>query len=1143
MPNTEKVREKFLGKLWELFRLDEPDLDFGFYRIMHTKAQEVRDFIETDLLAYISEAIEELQVCDKEQLERELTNALNTAKKYGISNPEETEPVKEIGAKLESVSDRTNTEAEVYDHLYRFFERYYEGGDFLSRRYFTRETPGRASPFAIPYSGEEVKLHWANADQFYVKSSENFSNFSFDLLRAPDLKTASGGLSDLEAQFETMRVQFRVVDAIEGEHGNIKVSDDQYRFFKISSENPVEITTEGELILNFEYQPLQTKKLTKDRIQVDLNLESVSTVFNYLEQNCTIAPRGSNRVQTYIHLLQTRLSTNEKDNRTLLSKYIDRFTKRQTTDFFIHKDLYGFLSRELDFYLKNEVLNLDGVQDAEPGFIESQFVKVKLIRKIATQLVKFLAQIENFQKKLWLKKKFVVETNYCVTLDRVPEELYHQIIGNEAQIAEWVQHFAISDLDLDLSSPAFTNPLTLDFLAANQGLVLDTKFFGENFKERLLASLEDFDEQCDGILVYSENFQALSLLQNTYRNRVKCIYIDPPYNTNEETFLYKNKYRHSSWLSMISDRVVLSRALQTKDGAFIVSIDDEELYRLKELLSAVMGPAAYIATIVVQSKPSGRSSHSFYATSHEYCLVYASDPEFLEIVDQPLSEEQKKVYRYGEGEEAYQYLLFRRSGGFSTPAERPNSEYALFYDTSANRIVGVGGARVKPYPDVYECEDALFLDDDGNTVLLQRDEFEKFTNLERILPIDSKCRRRVWRWSDRKNVIDAAYKGDLIVKKSGTKLRVLLKERIKSGRKPRTVWYEPKYDAGSHGTGRVAQILGERGMFSYPKSIHATQDIVHSILGNDADAICLDYFAGSGTTGQAIVNLNRIDDGRRKYVLVESESYLEDVLKPILMKVVYAETWKDGKPVVRDVNASHCLKYFRLESYEDTLKNLDFDSNRTEVLKQETGSPLYQDYMLKYWLDVESRGSKSLLNVASFADPMSYTLLIKKPSSNEYETKHVDLIETFNYLIGIRVRCISSTQSFAASFGETTDPELPNDQVKKTVIETLVPDAEGLWWFRTVEGWVPKNLNLPNKGEKDHILIIWRQLTDNLERDNLVLNEWFNRFREDESSFDFDRIYVNGSSALMTIRRATDRWEICSLEEKFMKCMWQDNTE
>ena len=150
------------------------------------------------------------------------------------------------------MSDRTNVEAEVYDHLYRFFERYYEGGDFLSRRYYTRETQGRASPYAIPYDGEEVKLHWANADQFYIKSSELFSNFTFDLMQAPDLKNVSGSVNDLEEQYETMRVQFRVVDATEGEHGDIKVSDDQHRYFKICCENPVEITEQDDLLVNFE---------------------------------------------------------------------------------------------------------------------------------------------------------------------------------------------------------------------------------------------------------------------------------------------------------------------------------------------------------------------------------------------------------------------------------------------------------------------------------------------------------------------------------------------------------------------------------------------------------------------------------------------------------------------------------------------------------------------------------------------------------------------------------------------------------------------------------------------------------------------------------------------------------------------------
>ena len=177
MPTVEQLRNRLSRKLEELFQLDQPDLDFGFYRIMHAKAQEVQDFIGDDLLRIVADAFGEIDEVRKAELWAAYENAIQTAKNYSALYPEETEPVKKAKAELDAIKDTGSSEADVYDHLYRFFERYYDNGDFISRRYYTRETPSRAAPFAVPYNGEEVKLHWANADQYYIKSTEYFSNF------------------------------------------------------------------------------------------------------------------------------------------------------------------------------------------------------------------------------------------------------------------------------------------------------------------------------------------------------------------------------------------------------------------------------------------------------------------------------------------------------------------------------------------------------------------------------------------------------------------------------------------------------------------------------------------------------------------------------------------------------------------------------------------------------------------------------------------------------------------------------------------------------------------------------------------------------------------------------------------------------
>ena len=189
MPSVDKLRSRLLRKLEELFQLDQPDLDFGFYRIMHAKSQEVQDFISEDLLKIVADAFGEISEERRAELQETYENAIVTAKSFGAPKPEETEAVKEAKAALDAAKDTASSEADVYDHLYRFFERYYDNGDFISRRYYTRETSSKAAPFAVPYNGEEVKLHWANADQYYIKSAEYFSNFTFDLRQAQEVRT------------------------------------------------------------------------------------------------------------------------------------------------------------------------------------------------------------------------------------------------------------------------------------------------------------------------------------------------------------------------------------------------------------------------------------------------------------------------------------------------------------------------------------------------------------------------------------------------------------------------------------------------------------------------------------------------------------------------------------------------------------------------------------------------------------------------------------------------------------------------------------------------------------------------------------------------------------------------------------------
>src|SRR5690554_766220 len=167
-------REKFAALLRDMFQLDQPELDFGLYRIMHARKDDINRFIEKDLPSITQKAFSQFASQDKAQLEAELEKACKAAEEAGFS-AEDSPKVKELQAQLKDGFDLAREEGEVYDALVTFFNRYYSEGDFLSRRVYKDGT------YAIPYQGEEVVLHWANKDQYYIKSSETLRDYSFRL--------------------------------------------------------------------------------------------------------------------------------------------------------------------------------------------------------------------------------------------------------------------------------------------------------------------------------------------------------------------------------------------------------------------------------------------------------------------------------------------------------------------------------------------------------------------------------------------------------------------------------------------------------------------------------------------------------------------------------------------------------------------------------------------------------------------------------------------------------------------------------------------------------------------------------------------------------------------------------------------------
>ena len=394
-------------------------------------------------------------------------------------------------------------------------------------------------------------------------------------------------------------------------------------------------------------------------------------------------------------------------------------------------------------------------------------------------------------------------------------------------------------------------------------------------KDKAIVNGEEYPNH---ILIEGDNLHALTALTFTHEGKIDTMYFDPPYNTGNQSWKYNNDYvekedsfRHSKWLAFMNKRLKIAKRLLTEDGIIVVTIDDYEVATLTLLLDEIFGENNRIGILIVENNPRGRTTNKFFATCHEYALVYSKNQLLASLNPIPLNDEQKLAFNYEDKVSPYRLLPFRRSGGLSTPNDRPNSEFSLYYSISQKNIVAVGGTRLHPFPAEYAPEFILTLNEDGELIKNNVDEFLIKTrgDVYAIMPIDSSGKRRVWRWSERENILKGAKDGDFNIVSSNGSFTVQMKDRIKIGRKAKTMWSNPKYDASSNGTVLIDTILNRHKVFDYPKSLYAVKDVLHVVENkNKPNAIFLDIFGGSGTTMHAVMELNSEDNKQRQTILV-----------------------------------------------------------------------------------------------------------------------------------------------------------------------------------------------------------------------------------------------------------------------------------
>lgn len=974
MASNNSALEQLKSFLNELFQFDSQDLDFGVYKILHYKRKEIKDFIDKLLVDKVKEqlqtltseeskkALQQLKDLEKDEFIQGWINATDEERKIGEkmagSKVAEYRRVKTL---VDEARVAEGTENHIYNHLTLFFSRYYDKGDFISKRRF-----GKNEKYVVPYNGEETHFYWANHDQYYIKSSETFQQYAFKITTPQD----------------NMVVNFKLTSA-QLEQGNVKA--DEPNFF-ILSEKEAEIG-EKETNFFFEYRPLtdNEKKTFKGNNKQDvLNERAFETLKNKYGKEVNLA----------------KLWETDKDDKALLLKKLNHYTRKNKYDFFIHKNLKGFLQRELDYYIKSELINVDDLYVSE---VDSYFDRlkhnvktIKVFKNIADTIIEFASQIEDFQKKLWEKKKFVLSTEWVITIDRLVEyigeeeakPILEEVIRNVKQVEEWKELFGEEifkdweNINLSDLSPLREKKQTkIDFSQSREDakewlkVPIDTVHFTKEFKVELLNKLSEkieLEEKADGLILNTDNYHGIILLIEGQKSNIKCIHIDPPYNTATSGFLYKNTYEHSSWITMMDNRLKPSIDLLKSTASYHVHIDENEYERLHTLFDSYN---LYNAGPIVWDKRNPMNGGSGLATQHEYIIWRTPDNHIVYARNKNVLAMLKKVDELIEAEgEINDSVRKNFSSWINSNKELSGGEKAYRYiDDEGKLYQSVSLRAPEPRSDEKFHEPLI----------------HPVTKKPCAIPPNGFSRTP----ETLKDMID---KGEILFGKDEStqpRQKVLLKETTQ--RQLSTLIQD-----GKKGKADTAP-LGLDFPYCHPTSLYS--ELIGASDVNEKEYV-LDFFAGSGTTFHSVMILNKEDKQSRKCILIEQGDYVYTIINPRIKKIAYSFDWKDGKPKSDTMNGLGVFfKYQRLEQYEEALENIAFTANK-EAQQQALE---FDQYIPKYMLEFETKNSQTLVNTDAMKDPWDYKL--KVWDGFTYDTEQaVDLVETFNYLIGLHMqKCIT----------------------------------------------------------------------------------------------------------------------------------------
>ncbi|GAA6817383.1 hypothetical protein AOH178_03000 [Helicobacter pylori] len=374
------------------------------------------------------------------------------------------------------------------------------------------------------------------------------------------------------------------------------------------------------ILFNFDASLLESKK-NNEKIDLVFTLKDIDTKTNTLNFSVTLSSKGT---QTKIsEILKGCFNQGVKLDEEILKKAFMKFKKQGSMDYFIHKNALGFLKEQLDLYLFEYLFKEMTAFDAK------RLNEINTIKEVALQVIVLVSEFENELCKIWNKPRFVLNSHFIVSLDKLKAKNYDlNKITNHKNYPKQVQEWQ----DLNLK--------TTDNLLENEFLPLDTLYFKD--LEESIKNLFSEDE-INGTLIKSENYQALNSLKNRYKETIDCIYIDPPFNTGSD-FAYIDKFQDSTWLSLMHNRLELAYDFLSPQGSFYLHLDNNANYLGRMLVNDIFGKENFRNEIIWRRKQATSYGDKYFGVVSDTIFLYSKTDKNIFHTIKSLNDENTQKY-------------------------------------------------------------------------------------------------------------------------------------------------------------------------------------------------------------------------------------------------------------------------------------------------------------------------------------------------------------------------------------------------------------------------------------------------------------------------------------------------------------------